>query len=632
MKTLPRFFTAAALLALTASLHAGDAHISSWLTAYSTKYARVYTTDAARTAGTSVTTWTNGTLAQTSPAYCGVQEIDYSADWVYVRSTGLGSHIMGPWYNDATRTTIFVNYPKNQKDLFRIPRNPTVPATKSRVQGEIGFFVDGVHAFDSTDATSYSNASARDGDAPGTPGGLTGDGIWNRDAYVNEAVTFDGALAHQQNTGLYHYHANPLGPRYLLGDHVDFNASTKLYSESTAAPTAHSPIVGWAKDGYPIYGPIGYSSPMDAASGLRRMVCGYVPRNGSYNTANLASTGRTTVPAWAVRASGGTITSTTLASGKYGPAVSTTFPLGRYIEDNDYLGDLIKTGTTKYQQGIDFDLDEYNGRTCVTPEYPGGTYAYFVAVSAAGAPQFPYNVGRLYYGTPTGGTVSSIAETVSTYFKGGPDLAETMVSATPGASDVTLVWNSTEGGTYKVEASSDLTGAWSTLSTTKTAAANALQTSYVETAGATGRTQRFYRVTRTALAAYDAVSGTTTTGSSEGISSVSPASAQRGGAVTLTITLNSAYTMPPPPNNVAPTSVTLTKSGATTITATSSSRSSSTGIVTAAFTIPGTATLGAYTVNTTFGPNTWSLTNGFTVQTSSAGLTTSRRKTARPRR
>ena len=51
----------------------------------------------------------------------------------------------------------------------------------------------------------------------------------------------------------------------------------------------------------------------------------------------------------------------------------------------------------------------------------------------------------------------------------------------------------------------------------------------------------------------------------------------------------------------------------TTITATSSSRNSTTGIVTAGFTIPAGATTGTYTVNCVFGPNTWSLTNGFTV-------------------
>ena len=55
------------------------------------------------------------------------------------------------------------------------------------------------------------------------------------------------------------------------------------------------------------------------------------------------------------------------------PNVSAWYPLGRYIEDHDYLGDLGK------KQGRDFDLDENNARFCVTPEFPNGTWAYFVA-------------------------------------------------------------------------------------------------------------------------------------------------------------------------------------------------------------------------------------------------------------
>lgn len=90
---------------------------------------------------------------------------------------------------------------------------------------------------------------------------------------------------------------------------------------------------------------------------------------------------------------------------------------------------------------------------------------------------------------------------------------------------------------------------------------------------------------------------------SEGISTVTPSSGTHKATVSLTVTLNSAYTQTPPPNNVAPTSAVLTRTGATTINSTSYTRDSTTGVV----------TLGAYTVDVTFGPNTWSLTNGFTV-------------------
>jgi hypothetical protein len=361
------------------------------------------------------------------------------------------------------------------------------------------------------------------------PNGVTGDGIWNRDAYVNEALTFDPALAHQQNTGIYHYHANPIATRHLLGDHVDFNTATKQYSESATAVTKHSPIVGWARDGFPVYGPYGYSAPMDATSGVRRMVCGYVPRNGQNGTTNVAATGRTTLPAWAVRVQN---RSATLTSTQFGPAVSATFPLGRYTEDNDYLGDLGKT------QGVDFDLDAHNGRFGVTPEFPNGTYAYFVAISAGGTPLYPYNLGRQYYGTPTGGAVTSITETLMTHFNVGPNTREVMSPPAVNGADVALKWSSVEGATYALEGTNDLTAGFGTVIPAITAAPG-VETAYTEVGGKTGRTQRFYRIGRTALANYDPVASTTTGGGS-GILSVSPTSAALGATFTLTINLDPA--------------------------------------------------------------------------------------------
>ena len=57
-----------------------------------------------------------------------------------------------------------------------------------------------------------------------------------------------------------------------------------------------------------------------------------------------------------------------------------TDPMGTYIEDYEY--------TEGYG-----DLDQYNGRFCVTPEYPNGVYAYFATIKgSAGEPKFPYFV------------------------------------------------------------------------------------------------------------------------------------------------------------------------------------------------------------------------------------------------
>ena len=64
----------------------------------------------------------------------------------------------------------------------------------------------------------------------------------------------------------------PSALRYLLDDHVDYNSISNRYSEKITSPTNHSPIIGWVSDGYPIYGPYGYSDPNNTNSVIRRMI------------------------------------------------------------------------------------------------------------------------------------------------------------------------------------------------------------------------------------------------------------------------------------------------------------------------------------------------------------------------
>jgi hypothetical protein len=282
--------------------------------------------------------------------------------------------------------------------------------------------------FDAGDAFSYSNANGRDADPRAGIG--QGDRIWNRDAFVNEGRTFDAAFGHQQNWGRYHYHAEPLALRYLLGDHVDFDAAAKNYRESSAAPAEHSPILGWMHDGFPLYGPYGYSNPTNPASGVRRMISGFTLRNGQNGADNLAQSGRTTLPAWEAREHN---RSATLQTFETGPNVSPLYPLGRYLEDYAYLGDCGRL------LGRDFDLDELNGRWCVTPEFPNGTYAYFTTIDASGRPVYPYNMGRRYHGNPVGCLVRSIGEPVVTNFVNQANAS--LLAAASSAKSSTLTWN-----------------------------------------------------------------------------------------------------------------------------------------------------------------------------------------------
>ena len=294
---------------------------------------------------------------------------------------------MGHWYLDEAKTRDFPSFPSNTATTYRISKTPTdFDGSSSTTAGTIGFFVDGVALFDSRDTFSYINNSSSDGSPMG---GGRGDGIWNRDAYVNEGVTFDAAYAHQARN-LHHYHANAPAVRHLLGDSVDYNESLNRYTEKFNGN--HSPILGWVADGHPIYGPYAYSDPMDPSSEIRKMKSGYQKRDGTNGSTNLASTGRRSLPKWANTLQARDLV---LSSNEYGPNVSTTYILGHYIEDYAYMGDL---GLNK---GTDFDLDQYNGRYCVTPEFPDGVWAYFTTIEDNGIPVFPYNVGRNFYGTPT---------------------------------------------------------------------------------------------------------------------------------------------------------------------------------------------------------------------------------------
>ena len=477
-------------------IFATDPQVSSWYTENSGQYARIYETISDQNSGNAVSTWSRGQGNQTAPTYAGIHEVSYSNDWVYIRTTNLASYIMGPWYLDADKTNLFPNYPANialrddRTGLYRFPRSPAVQENKTLTRGgEIGYFVDGVAMFDNRDTFSYSNSNASDA-SPNT--NFSGDGIWNRDAYVNESVTFDAGNAHQAGSN-YHYHANPPGLRFLLGDHVDYNSIANTYSENASDPS-HSPIIGWVRDGYPIYGPYGYSDPNDASSSVQRMRSGYQKRDGSNGSTNLNVTGRTSLPAWAVTAQS---IGPVLATSQEGPDVGVdNYTLGHYIEDYAYKGDL------GLALGSDFDLDLYNGRFCKTPDYPNGTYAYFITIEPDGTPVFPYNIGRWYYGDPSGDSLNTINESVVNYFEGGPEKQLLTESIVPDftSGDVTVTWDAIEGGSYEVSYSSDLTH-WKLSNEIITA--NSDKLAFTEINLFNQEDKRFFKLNQTALEAFD---------------------------------------------------------------------------------------------------------------------------------
>jgi len=109
----------------------------------------------------------------------------------------------------------------------------------------------------------------------------------------------------------------------------------------------HSPIVGWAYDGNPIYGPYGFDTPQGGL--IRRMNSGY---------------------------------SLSVDSLQNRPNYPSEFFVEDYIFTNNG------------------DLDVHNGRYCVTPEFPDGVYAYFCSIDEQFKPKFPYILGNFYKSLP----------------------------------------------------------------------------------------------------------------------------------------------------------------------------------------------------------------------------------------
>jgi len=277
-----------------------------------------------------------------------VQLVQYTTTDVYVTCTCIPGYDIGPWAGNP-------NTPANQNFCFKVTRNPQANngTLVNTPLGHVGIWTNGVSIFNARDAFSYNNG-----------------GIWNQDALPNEGASFDDCLGHPAPNGEYHHHVNPVC----------------LYDAQNTQ--MHSPVIGFAFDGFPIYGAYGYTDAMTPGA-VSRMRTGYALRN---------ITQRTSLP-----------DGTMLQANQYGPAINTQYPLGKYLEDYEFTGN--------------GDLDVHNGRFCITTEYPSGTYAYFVTIDANGTPVYPYTVGPKYYGTVQSGntgpqsghnTVPGAAQTYST--------------------------------------------------------------------------------------------------------------------------------------------------------------------------------------------------------------------------
>jgi hypothetical protein len=236
----------------------------------------------------------------------------------FIESNGLPDHPTGPFPNRGNPNSI-----RAQSHHYKMTLTPKVAETITPLgMHPFGVAVNGI-PFDPGAAEYWlRNPLSK----------------WQYEALSGKIdLGMDQNHAHVQPTGAYHYHGLPTG---LI--------------EKLRGKEAKMVLLGYAADGFPIYGPMAYSNPTDPKSELKKLKSSYQLRTGT-------------------RPDG--------PGGVYD---------GTFVQDWEF-----KAGSG--------DLDECNGRTGVTPEYPQGTFYYVIT------DEYPF-IPRNFRGTPD-----------ASFFRGPPD-------------------------------------------------------------------------------------------------------------------------------------------------------------------------------------------------------------------
>jgi YHYH protein len=205
-----------------------------------------------------------------------------------------------------------------QNVSYNFPLAPTVIGQTKAMRMDVGYVLNGVKLDPSTAGSCQVNAT----------GTRRGDGcvmVQGRDPWKIEAIGgafvfgTDASNAHVQPNGAYHYHGMP-----------------EKYLEKLGKGKGIT-LVGFAKDGFPIYARYGYAKALDPNSTVKTV-------QSSYAKKSTPDLGRPSI---------------------------TNFPMGTFTQDYEYVA-----GSG--------DLDECNGRMGITPEFPNGVYHYYITDS------FPY--------------------------------------------------------------------------------------------------------------------------------------------------------------------------------------------------------------------------------------------------
>jgi len=268
---------------------------------------------------------------------------------------------------------------------------------------------------------------------------------------------------HPEEGGEYHYHIGTFlynmwnnstfynSISYYSGSSYSLVGKTVTYSKTVFSDansgnsdhmrhsTGHSKIVGFCFDGYPIYGPFGYTNATDETGGVALMTSSYRLKT-SDNDRPYKYTDYIDLTSFI-----------NVAPSLLGHAHS------YYNKTNDpnqgriLMGPGAYTNDYEYVSGLG-TLDYYNGRYTKTPDYPNGTYAYFITLDNNGIPQYPYVVGnssiqqRTF--TETTSVYCTISSSVNNITSGTATITFTMSKVTTNFTidDITLSGNGTSNG------------------------------------------------------------------------------------------------------------------------------------------------------------------------------------------
>ena len=297
------------------------------------------------------------------------QMVEYSTNNVFIHTKGIPSYPTGPFLDGNPSQA------EDQDAIFKFPLNPTQNSgtPTATTMGNIGVFINGVALFDYRDGVAWNPATNSLCGGPGNPPCPGGPGAtmdWNRDAILAEMSGFDCSKGHPA-MGNYHHHQNPSAfdlDLNVVSTICNLYDADGLYAIDS---TQHSPLIGFAYDGFPIYGTYGYVNT-DGTGGIVRI-------KSSYQLKTTRGTGN--VPS------------------------ETSWPLGTFREDYEYVN---------HSSQSDY-LDEHNGRFCVTPEYPNGIYCYFTTVDSNWNSAYPYAVGPTFYGVYQDRKVNLVDENTTVY-------------------------------------------------------------------------------------------------------------------------------------------------------------------------------------------------------------------------